>query len=171
MSSVSFFRCVKGSLLLSHENTYFIVLRRTFFQNVFTFFLIDFILLVCLCAQICFSIFEVRKNLKTTIWKQKKKKRKKNRLSSVRIWSRSWLTSTIHICHWFMPCRNYGDGSEIIKNFMTLCIAVEKEKTIMLIAADRWGWSWSFSMSRESVFRWVVNLFLDKSSVCKEETN
>ena len=34
-----------------------------------------------------------------------------------------------------MPCRNYGDGSEIIKNFMTLCIAVEKEKTIMLIAA------------------------------------
>ena len=24
-----------------------------------------------------------------------------------------------------------------IKNFMTLCIAVEKEKTIMLIAADR----------------------------------
>lgn len=27
--------------------------------------------------------------------------------------------------------------TEIIKNFMTLCIAVEKEKTIMLIAADR----------------------------------
>ena len=140
MSSVSFFRCVKGSLFLSHENTYFIVLRRTFFQNVFTFFLIDFILLVCLCAQICFSIFEVRKNLITTIWKQKKKKRKKNRLSSVRIWSRSWLTSTIHICHWFMPCRNYGDGSEIIKNFMTLCIAVFLDEPWIC-----------FSMSRESV--------------------
>ena len=46
---------------------YFIVLCVTFMQIVFTLFPIDFILLVSLCARICFSIFGVRKNLITTI--------------------------------------------------------------------------------------------------------
>ena len=158
MSSVSFFRCVKDTLIFRGSCMYFIVLCVTFIQIVFTLFSIDFILLVSLCARICFSIFGVRKNLITTIWKQKEKRRKRRRLSFVRIRSRSWLINTIHICHWFMPCRNYGDGSGIIKNLMMPCIAVGKGKTIMLIVPGRSGWSWSFSMSREFVFRWVIRL-------------
>ena len=67
MSSVSFFRCVKDTLIFRGSCMYFIVLCVTFIQIVFTLFSIDFILLVSLCARICFSIFGVRKNLITTI--------------------------------------------------------------------------------------------------------
>ena len=85
------------------ENTYFIVLRRTFFQNVFTFFLIDFILLVCLCAQICFSIFEVQKELNNNDMKTERRSGRRTvchpSVFEVGAGSQVQSTFAIDLCH------------------------------------------------------------------------